>query len=900
MTDYNPNEIEKKWQHVWEETKLWKAKGSVEKPKYYTLVEFPYPSGEGLHIGHVRSYTAFDIISRKRLREGFDVLYPIGWDAFGLPAEAHAIKTGIHPAITTQKYVQNYRKQLKSLGIWFDWSREFFTTDPKYYKWTQWIFLKFLEKGLAYKAKAAINWCPKDKIGLANEEVVDGKCERCGTEVELRDKEQWMLKITAYAERLLKDLDDVDYPERVKTQQKNWIGKSEGALIKFDDIEVFTTRPDTIFGATFIAVAGKENKFTGRNVTNPATKEKIPVWEADYVLSDYGTGAIMAVPAHDQRDFEFAKKYDLPVKQVIAEHLFEKNNLPHPDKKTVHRRVVQGIVKHWGEDKILALKWRKQPWTTFVIGGVEEKETFAEAAVREVREETGYKNFHLVRRLGWKMFSEYFATHKDENRYADMELFYIQLDGPEKDELAPEEAEKHELVWIDENRITSEIDPCNEKFIVSDYLKNGEHSYEGEGDIINSGKFDGQKSEEAKKKITKLVKGEWVTKYKLRDWVFSRQRYWGEPIPVIFCKKCGTVPVPEKDLPVELPIVSNYQPTDTGESPLVNIEDWVKVRCPLCGSDARRETDVMPNWAGSSWYFLRYTDPANDKEFASKKALKHWMPVDWYNGGMEHTTLHLLYSRFWNKFLFDLKLVPTSEPYKKRTSHGVILAQGGEKMSKSKGNVVNPDDIIERFGADTLRLYEMFMGPFEQAIVWDEKSLVGPRRFLERVWKLKEKVKNNEQEITNEFLMHSMIKKVSEDIETMGFNTAVSTMMVWANELEKRESISKLEYENLLLLLAPFVPHIAEELWQSLGHQNSVHSETWPTYDESKLVKNENTYAIQINGKVRATLVVQADTPQAEIENMAKKLPEAGKWIEGKNITKIIVVQGKVINIVIA
>ena len=528
-----------------------------------------------------------------------------------------------------------------------------------------------------------------------------------------------MLAITKYAKRLYDDLETVDFPERVKAQQRNWIGPSEGALIMFDDIEVFTTRPDTIFGATFLVVSGKEDRFTGRYVTNPATKEKIPVWEAEYVLSDYGTGAIMGVPADDERDRLFAEKHNLP--------------------------------------------------------------------------------------------------------------------------------------------------------IITDYKKTGFKAF-----------------------------GKKTTKYKLRDWIFSRQRYWGEPIPVIFCKKCGTVPVPEKDLPVELPVVDKYEPTDTGESPLANIESWVNVRCPLCGSDAKRETDVMPNWAGSSWYFLRYTDHLNDKEFASKKALKQWLPVDWYNGGMEHTTLHLLYSRFWNKFLFDLKLVPTSEPYKKRTSHGIILAENGEKMSKSRGNVVNPDEIVNQFGADTLRLYEMFMGPFEQAISWDEKSLVGPRRFLERIWKLKEKIKNIEPGAKDEFLMHSAIKKVTEDIESMGFNTAVSSLMVWANELEKKESISRQEYESLLLLLAQFTPHIVEEIWQELGHTDSIHSLPWPVHDNNKLKKEEDFYAVQINGKTRATLVVAVNTQQAELENMAKIMPEIAKWVEGKNITKIIVVQGKIINIVLA
>lgn len=714
MHEYDPKQIEKKWQEEWEKSGIYGASNSSEKPKYYTLVEFPYPSGDGLHVGHVRSYTAMDVVSRKRRMEGANVLYPMGWDAFGLPTENYAIKTGRPPAEITRENTDTFRKQMKSMGFSFDWSREINTTDPKYYKWTQWIFLKLLENGLAYKAQMAINWCPKDKIGLANEEVVDGKCERCGTEVEEKEKEQWMLAITKYADRLEKDLEEVDYPERVKTQQRNWIGKSEGALIKFDDIEIFTTRPDTIRGATFLVVSGKSDKFTGKYVTNPSTGEKIPVWEAEYVVADYGTGAIMGVPADDERDMEFAKKHDLPI--------------------------VEGY------------------------------------------EKAGFEDF-----------------------------------------------------------------------------------------------------------------GKKVTKYKLRDWVFSRQRYWGEPIPVVHCDKCGVVPVPEKDLPVVLPEVENYQPTDTGESPLSNIEEWVNTTCPKCGGGAKRETDTMPNWAGSSWYFLRYTDHDNDKEFASSKNLKYWTPIDWYNGGMEHTVLHLLYSRFWHKFLYDLKLVPTSEPYKKRTSHGLILAQGGEKMSKSKGNVVNPDVIVKQFGADTLRLYEMFMGPFEQAIAWSEESLVGPRRFLEAVWRMNKKV-SDRQPIGN--LKHIAIKKVSEDIEKLAFNTAISTLMIYSNALTVEEHIPKEDYETLLILLAPFAPHMTEELWALLGHKDSIHTQSWPVYDPNKIEESEVTIGVQVDGKVRAGLLVREGESEEEIKARALALPEVAKWLAGKEPKKVIVVPRRIVSIV--
>ena len=728
MHGYDPKEIEEKWQDHWQKSGIYEAKDFSDLPKYYLLIEFPYPSGDGLHVGHIRSYTAMDIISRKRRMEGFNVLYPVGWDAFGLPTENYALKTGKDPRAVTKENTDTFRRQIRSLGLSFNWSREINTTDPKYYKWTQWIFLKFLEKGLAYKAKMPINWCSRCKIGLANEEVVDNSCERCGAPVEQKEKEQWMLAITKYAEKLEKDLDDVDYPERVKVQQRNWIGRSEGVLIKFDDIEIFTTRPDTIFGATFLVVAGKEDKFTGRFVTNPATKEKIPVWEAEYVMSNYGTGAIMGVPVDDERDMEFAKKYKLP--------------------------------------------------------------------------------------------------------------------------------------------------------IVEDYQKAGFEDF-----------------------------GKKVTKYKLRDWVFSRQRYWGEPIPVIHCSKCGVAPVPEKDLPVELPKVEKYQPREDGESPLANIDEWVNVTCPKCGGKAKRETDVMPNWAGSSWYFLAYL--FNKEGFASSASIENWklqienfrhfMPVDWYNGGMEHTVLHLLYSRFWNKFLYDLKLVPTSEPYKKRTSHGLILAENGEKMSKSKGNVVNPDTIVKQFGADTLRLYEMFMGPFEQAIAWSEDALVGPRRFLERVWRLKTKVAKGQTLDTDSqglTLMHQTIKKVSDDIESMKFNTAVSSLMIYVNSLDKKDKISQEEFRTLILLLAPFAPHITEELWLLLGRKDSIHIQNWPTYDSKKLIKDEIILAVQINGKVKANVLVSRDQSEEEIKTMALALPEVNKWLKGKKPERVIVVPRKIISIV--
>ena len=754
MTKYDHKAIERKWQKRWEETQPNCAFNPGEKPrrsgkvgvptkasgkKQYILIEFPYPSGDGLHTGHVRSYTAMDIVARKRRAEGFNVLYPIGWDAFGLPTENFAIKTGISPQIATKQNTDIFRRQLKALGMSFDWSREINTTDPKYYKWTQWIFLQLFKKGLAYKAKMPINWCPTDKIGLANEEVVDGKCERCGTAVEKREKEQWMLAITKYADRLDKDLDSVNYLERIKIQQRNWIGRSEGAVINFqlvapdlqEKVIVFTTRPDTLFGATYLVLApehpllpalerhvvnwddiaayiiaaqkkpdiertaeGKEKsgvKLIGIQAVNPANNEAIPVFIADYVLAHYGTGAIMAVPAHDERDYQFAKKYNLPIKQVIEPEYIQTTEpgIVRKDLPFVERDGVITIVKHWAEDKYLGLRWKTVAWGTWVTGGIEEGQTAEDASRAEVLQEVGYKNMRLVKNLGI-VHGKFYHVPKKENRLVHGHCLYFELTDDVKDAVAQDEQEKHEAVWLTTAEVEQFLTPDTHRWAWRE-LREGGQVYTGEGYLTHSGAFDSFPTEEAKKKITEFVGGELRATYKLRDWVFSRQRYWGEPIPIIHCEKCGMVPVPEKELPVELPKLEKYQPTDTGESPLASVSLWVNVPCPKCGGKAKRETDVMPNWAGSSWYFLRYTDPNNLKEFASAEALKYWTPVDWYNGGMEHTTLHLLYSRFWHKFLFDLGAVPSSEPYAKRTSHGLVLASDEQKMSKSLGNVVNPD-----------------------------------------------------------------------------------------------------------------------------------------------------------------------------------------------------------------
>jgi leucyl-tRNA synthetase len=778
MEEYNPQKIESKWQKKWEELGIFRAKDFSKKPKKYILFEFPYPSGEGLHVGHCRSYTALDAVVRKKRMEGFNVLFPIGWDAFGLPAENYALKTGVHPQKTTIKNIANFKKQFKQLGISLGWDREINTTDPKYYKWTQWIFLKFFEKGLAYQAKIPINWCPSCKIGLANEEVIDGKCERCGATTEKKVRKQWLLKITDYADRLIDDLKKVDYPERVKIQQINWIGRSEGNEVAFKIktqnkkakittqnlkvIKVFTTRIDTLFGCTYLVVApeheivdsllkskvqnlkevkeylekvkkksdlertdlAKEKtgvELKGIKAINPVNNKEIPVWVADYVLPHYGTGAIMAVPAHDQRDFEFAKKYGLEIKKIT--------------------------------------KW------------------FREKGV-----------------------------------------------------------------------------------------------------------------------------GKKAINYKLRDWVFSRQHYWGEPIPLIHCAKCGVVAVPEKDLPVELPYLEKYQPTGTGASPLVNVSKWVNVKCPKCKGLAKRETDTMPNWAGSSWYFLRYIDPKNNKVLADKKKLKYWLPVDWYNGGMEHTTLHLLYSRFWHKFLFDIGVVPQDEPYQKRTSHGMVLAEDGRKMSKSSGNVINPDAIVQKFGADSLRLYEMFMGPFEQAISWNNQGVVGMRRFLEKVYKLSQRTENREQRTENdnlERLMHQTIKKVSEDIESFKFNTAISSLMILVNAMEKQKELSVISYQLLLKLLSPFAPHITEEIWHQLDKKKSIFEEKWPKYDPKLAQEEKITLIIQINGKVRDKIETATALSEKEAKKLTLNREKVKKYTEGKTIRKIVFVKGKLVNIVI-
>ena len=806
---YEPQDIEKKWQKIWQDEKAFAATDDYTKPKYYALVEFPYPSGQGLHVGHPRPYTALDIVARKRRMQGYNVLYPMGWDAFGLPTENYAIKNHIHPKIVTKNNVHHFKDQLQSLGYSFDWDREINTTDPEYYHWTQWIFLKLFKAGLAYKKEMPINWCTSCKVGLANEEVVNGVCERCGSPVVRKVKSEWMLKITEYADKLIDGLDGVDYIERVKTSQKNWIGRSHGAEVDFslkdkpEKLTIYTTRPDTLFGATYMvispehpiiekwadklqnmdaireyqAAAARKSDFDrtemnkdktgvkleGVRAVNPVNGKEIPIFISDYVLMTYGTGAIMAVPAHDTRDWEFAKVFNLPIIEVVK----------------------------GGEDV--------------------QKEAFTDCAT---------------------------------------------------------------------------------------------------GIMVNSEFLDGLSVEDAKVKIKEWLtangKGREKVNYKLRDWVFSRQRYWGEPIPVVNCEKCGWVALPESELPLKLPDVDSYMPTDTGESPLSTLESFINTTCPCCGGPAKRETDTMPQWAGSSWYFLRYCDPHNDKELASKEALKYWMPVDWYNGGMEHTTLHLLYSRFWHKFLYDQGVVPCKEPYMKRTSHGMILGKDPErpgeftKMSKSKGNVVNPDDVVKEYGADTLRLYEMFVGDFEKAAPWQENGIKGCKRFLDRVWAMQEKVvPGDEYSDKLRASMHKTIKKVSEDIETLKFNTAIATMMGLLNEIDAAGSLTRADYRTLLILLNPFAPHITEELYQVMGYDGVLNEQKWVEYDEKLCVEDSVEIVVQVNGKVKARFNAPVDCAKEELENLAFDLPEIKALTDGKTVVKKIAVPNKLVNIVV-
>ncbi|HEY0908040.1 MAG TPA: leucine--tRNA ligase [Candidatus Paceibacterota bacterium] len=957
---YDHSKIEKKWQKEWQSKKTYKTSEASDKPKFYVLDMFPYPSGEGLHVGHPKGYIATDIVSRMKRMQGFNVLHPMGFDAFGLPAENYAIKTKTNPSVAVAKNVARYKKQLEILGFDYDWSREVNTTDPKFYKWTQWIFLKLLEKGLAYESYEPINWCPSCKTGLANEDVEDGKCERCGTPVEKKKMRQWVLRITDYADRLLADLDQLEWPESIKESQRNWIGRSEGAEIGFalkvagknspEKLTVFTTRPDTLFGVTYVVVAPEHSFVTnliadlktlknrdevikyvaharmmteiertdakkdktgvrldGVFAINPANNEEVPVYVADYVLAEYGTGAVMAVPAHDERDMEFATKYKLPVKPVVEALFAKKDGLDavRADKPFVERTAVMCLIKHWSEDKYLCSKWRTNDWQGFVTGGIDGNESEAVTAEREVAEETGYINAKYVKTLG-RVNSQFYHDAKKENRLGHFVVVELHLkDGAQK-ETAAEEKNLHEIVWVPREKVRDFVNRPDLK-VAWDMLSPN-FCMTDEGILINSEKFDGQKSVDAKKKITEAVGGRWVVKYKLKDWVFSRQRYWGEPFPIM---KDGdtNIPVAEKDLPVELPKVKSYEPTGTGESPLADISKWVNVKVGS-GKSAkilRRETNTMPQWAGSSWYYLRFMDPQNSKAIVGKDQEKYWSQVDFYVGGAEHATRHLIYARFWHKFLYDIGAVSTLEPFKKLQSVGLIMGEDGRKMSKRFGNVVNPDEIVASYGADTMRVYEMFMGPFDQAIAWNTNGMIGTRRFLERVWKLSEKVaakpaKNAPEAKLSpetETLLHKTIKKVSEDMSVLRHNTAVSSLMILSNAFEKEAAISRADFESFLKLLAPLAPHITEELWQGLGNKKSIHVSEWPVADEAKLKDAMATIVVQVNGKVRASFSAAPDASKESLEKAALALDDVRKWVGDKKPDKIIVVPGKLVSFVI-
>lgn len=957
MKRYDPKSLEPKWQKNWEDSKIYEAQEDPKKPKKYILEYFPYPSGAAMHVGHVRNYAIGDALVRFNRMRGYNVLYPMGWDGFGLPAENYALKNNVSPRKAIDDNTKRFKEQLTQMGFSYDWSREIDSTDPNYYRWTQWFFLMLFKKGLAYQKDSLQWWCPHDKTVLANEQVEAGRCWRCNNLVEKKPLKQWFFKITDYADRLLEDLENLDWSEAIKSMQRNWIGRSTGAEVDFvvddskDKIKIFTTRPDTLFGATFMVLAPehplvkeittksqkaavdsyvreaqakseiqrqetdreKTGVFTGAYAINPVNKAKIPIWVADYVLMGYGTGAIMAVPGHDERDYEFARKFDLPIVEVVEASTFDNDNPPRAGKKNTKRNTVICVIKN-KQGQYATLKYNKLDWQTFVMGGVDDGEDVVEAAKREIAEETGFTDLKFTGRMPFALNSIFYAEHKDVNRDIRIDILSFDLLSDKSVATKREAHEDFELVWVDQKDLTT-LGPVGGLEYITRWVNEGDYVYSGEGRMVNSGKYDGLSTSEAREQIvadlTTEKAGEEVTNYKIRDWLISRQRYWGAPIPIVHCPKDGAVAVPDDQLPVKLPELKKFEPSGDGRSPLATLPDFVNTTCPQCGGPAERETDTMDGFACSSWYFLRFADPHNNEEPFSKEKADFWLPVDDYIGGAEHAVMHLLYARFWTKVMYDEGLVNFIEPFTSLRNQGMILAPDGQKMSKSKGNTIEPGELIDQgYGADAIRLMELFIGPWNQSASWSVEGMGGCFRFLQRIWTLTQEYLEAEHGDADDLqlvvLQHRAIQRVSHDLETLGFNTAISGLMELVNQLYKIKAADGFKarqwndvLKTTLQLLAPFAPHISEELWHDLGETDSIHTSTWPVHEEKYLVSDTVTVVVQINGKVRANIEVAAGSDQTTVEKSAKADPKVAGYLEGHKVKKVVFVEGKLISFVI-